>query len=194
MRSNRDAKIELEVEKAMYSMLQILFLGYELNSNNIGHALDAEENTAFGAVTRGLQCGFISLVRHHKYTLTEDGTREYLQALLDPRLKLDTTAFRNEVLTGMTRNGLETEIDNAVLPNNSAPVDEKKDSDIVNAIDLIMELSRFSDANNETRESIVEGINSGRVGVCNKGKPHFGIFHKKGNGYRNVCRECRKSK
>lgn len=186
---------EFMVETTMYSMLGVMTrhrddINFTLPILN--QILMSDGSVISDAVTMAIKEGYID-VANDRITTTEEGIDAYETATYRNAIVSDAeTEFRNEVLTGTTYDGKQTIIDRAALPGKSFSRDNGRiENNSIHGIEERRRLEQFVAATGETLDSVREGLESGRIGVCrNGGRPHFGKFHKNGRVYRTICARC----
>jgi hypothetical protein len=132
--------------------------------------------------------------RDHDWGITLEG-EEWLKGLsMNPYFQISILRWRDEVLTGITAQGRETDIENPVVPgfSSSAVVTdpEIRFHNVVQALGLAEELGlTFSEFRSVSQE--------GRVRPCRgygRQRPHIGIFDLRDGRPRELCQRCLRRK
>jgi len=130
--------------------------------------------------------------------LVEDEGQQYYSGLLRQSKFLNDLDFREEVLSGMDKNGRRTRIDNAVLPGSETPPINKNDPE---KIFSRLELNRKIKQAEATKLGIDiaefdRRLQDGSIHLCRgyRREQHIGIFDRNGKSWRSLCRICRKAK
>lgn len=126
------------------------------------------------------------------YWVTSAGRDYYREAVKQPEINLSLQSWKEEVLAGMTKEGLQTRISNAVLPNTMADMRRPRTPEEL--------LARY-EAEHKARESAAKELKLslteyntleqvGRIKRCPgvMRDEHIGVFHKG----QSVCRDCRR--
>jgi len=147
------------------------------------------------------------LVYRHKgqYRVTTLGD-EWLedQGLADKQMK-SLYVWKDEALSGVRcirsrRTGFlvsrESTIDHAVISTSTIEGVEGIRPD-----ELVMQMDSIRKAHIRVRSILglpmstyQKYLEEGRVRVCRSGDPHVGVFDRRGKGWQNRCRECRKKR
>lgn len=187
---------EFLVETTMYSMLGVMTRhrdDIDFTLPVLNQIIIADGGVISDAVTMAINEGYID-VANGRITTTEEGIDAYETATYRNAIVSDAeTEFRNEVLTGTTYDGKQTDIERAALPGKSFVRNNcSVENGSIHGIEDRRRLDQFIAATGETHESVLDGLESGRIGVCrNGGRPHFGKFHKDHGNYRTICSKCR---
>lgn len=188
---------EITVEQVLYSLIGVMIRhsnDINFDTSTLCEICKYGNDIVIDATTLGLRYEYLTIEKGN-YSVTDQGNNAYEKATTQPSIISDAEAqFRDEVLTGITPYGKQTDIDRAALPRLGFVRDENKvQYNAAIRVDEQMVFEQFLAATGETLDTVREGLESGRIGVCKAdGIPHWGKFDKAGDGYRPVCKRCRK--
>ena len=187
---------EITVEQVMYSLLGTMYRHRDdvlFNQKILCTISPAEEGVVIDAVTMGLREGYIDLDRRN-YRVTDEGIDAYERATIQSSIVSDAeTQFRDEVLSGTTQHGKQTPIERAALPSGGFVRETNRiANNAASLADANRVFEQFLAATGEDFDSVREGMNSGRIGVCRSGGiPHWGKFRSNGHGgFVTTCTRC----
>jgi hypothetical protein len=195
----RDKQREIKIEQTMYSILGVMMRhqndNVDFNNELLCKISPTDNDIIIDAVTRGLKNGYLAVDKKN-YVITQEGIGLYEESMCRNEIVSDYASFRNEVLTGTTISGKQSRIDRAVLPTGGYynKKENTQETRSIRGIETTLEIDKFMDNNGEDEDSMREGLESGRIGICYNGYPHIGEFHKAGDGYRAICKRCRSNK
>ena len=141
--------------------------------------------------------GFIYRYRG-EYRLTDAGRALYDEARQQPHIVEDLGAWKDEVLTGMRRNGQQTTIERAAIPRTH---DDERTHDNPEASVIVSQES--ARAHRRIARELSIGLREyrrrmqdGSIRPCREydREAHVGIHHRKGGYWHSLCRDCRQRK
>jgi hypothetical protein len=142
-----------------------------------------------------LKLGYVEQ-RGKEWVKTVDGETLFLEEIKDTRIRTSSVEFRDEALTGMTKNGNRSKLTRAALPSLSEPSHGHRNKEEDEAIEVSMRsyairtIARDLDM---SPKEVADGLRTGRVGICKgiDGIGHWGIFHKRSEGgWKHLCKTC----
>lgn len=190
---------EFNVETVMYSLLGTLLRHKDDGTNFTTEILNlicpADEDLILDAIMLATKNGYMTVENERRF-ITDEGIDAYETAIgRTSFVSSAESAFREEVLSGTTSDGKETPITRAALPSPGFTKGPNRvERRAVNDCDDMAGFEQFLQKNGETEESAIDGLTTGRLGLCYNGRTHWGEFHRDGSGYRTVCKVCRRKK
>ena len=142
-----------------------------------------------------LKLGYVEQ-RGKEWVKTIDGETLFLEEIRDIRIRTSSVEFRDEALTGMTKDGNESKLTMAALPSLSEPSHGHRNKEEDEAIKVSMRSSAIRTIARDLEmspEDVADGLRTGRVGRCKgiDGVGHWGIFHKRSEGgWKHLCKIC----
>jgi hypothetical protein len=142
-----------------------------------------------------LKLGYVEQ-RGKEWVKTIDGETLFLEEIRDTRIKTSSVEFRDEALTGITKNGNRSKLTRAALPSLSEPSHGHRNKEEDAAIEVSMRSSAIRTIAKDldmSLDEVAEGLRTGRVGRCKgiDGVGHWGIFHKRSEGgWKHLCKNC----
>lgn len=189
---------EFDVETIMYSILGTMIRYKDDNiaftETLINQMSPANGETVCRAIELAMSLEYIEQEWPNEWRPTPEGIKAYDVATLRTEFISDAEdRFRYEALTGCNDLGKQSTIERAALPSKGFLYRQNREAQkYAHNIDEKRRVIQFMAATGETYDTVMEGLASGRIGICREGGiPHWGKFHRKGNGYRSVCARCR---
>ena len=164
----------------------------------IGTAVGFDIARARAAVARLLRLHYLALDRG-SYYVTGDGRAYQDAARRKPYIGRDVSRWMDEALTGINEDGNPTKIENAAIPGKESHYMRPADPESLVGSRQVAMRARRKMANDlgvgmrEFERRWLEGSIKMCPGIDGE-EPHPGIFHKKGDGWQDRCRVCRKMK
>jgi hypothetical protein len=142
-----------------------------------------------------LKLGYVEQ-RGKEWVKTVDGETLFLEEIRDTRIRTSSVEFREEALTGMTKDGNQSKLTMAALPSLSEPAHGHRNKEEDEAIKVSMRSSAIRTIARDldmSLDEVADGLRTGRVGRCKgiDGVGHWGIFHKRSEGgWKHLCKTC----